>query len=330
MEDLSVKKAADASTSNEIVVRAKFNSELIKAGFSAMEKASMELVFNEDHVQEISDFLAKLRKLETRVDSVHKEGKEKALKECNLWDRTKRFFLDDKIGAVKKSVYPRYVKLCKDIKDKEELLQKEAQRRSDTIRYIEDKVVQFVSQIAGTEDIDSLISVERFINLEKTRKDRYYNDELMAYAKDKYEILTSALTTQKENIRKMNALLQKKDNVETNEELDIILEQEEVIKNNISSNINNVQADIAEEMVSSGYAVTPEYIPTTVKARRTTWKFELVDTDKAFKKSPELLDISLNNEKTKAVLATLKSTGVLDEKDEYILNGVRYFEEKTF
>ena len=48
------------------------------------------------------------------------------------------------------------------------------------------------------------------------------------------------------------------------------------------------------------------------------------------KKAPELVVFTLDKDKVDAVLKTMKDTEVLNGKTEMIVNGIRYFEQKTY
>ncbi len=68
----------------------------------------------------------------------------------------------------------------------------------------------------------------------------------------------------------------------------------------------------------------------SVSARRTIWKFEVVNEKEVMKKAPELVVFSVNEDMVKANLKLLKDTNQLDGKTELIVNGIRYYEQKTF
>jgi hypothetical protein len=56
----------------------------------------------------------------------------------------------------------------------------------------------------------------------------------------------------------------------------------------------------------------------------------LVNVKDAVKKSIEMLEISLNATKVRDSINTLKAAGAFKGKTELLVNGIRYYEEKTF
>src|SRR5665647_1330459 len=73
-------------------IQGKFNIALTQSKFQQLANKADSLVYNEDNLQEIADFLKNLRAVKKAIDDTHKEVKAEALKIGRNWDAAKNTF----------------------------------------------------------------------------------------------------------------------------------------------------------------------------------------------------------------------------------------------
>ena len=310
-------------------IQGRFNIALTESKFQQLQDKANKLVYNEDNLSEISEFLKNLRTVKKAIDETHKDGKADALKIGRDWDAAKNSFTA-MVVAIEEKPQSEYSRICRDVEDRRLKAEQEKQRIANIKQGIESNALRFATDIAGCTTSESLSSVERLINLEKGRKEKY--QEFIDDAVLKFNELNALLATQKVEVRKLEEIRKQEADakIKGDEEKMIALQlKREASENKIEEAKIVVQETAIAQSVNTQVEVAEVVLP-TVAARRTTWKFELVDEKEAMKKAPQMLIVSLNDERAKEVLKTLKDTNQLDGKTEYILNGVRYFEQKTF
>lgn len=179
-------------------------------------------------------------------------------------------------------------------------------------------------EIASATSNEQLISIERLINLEKANKSRYV--EFLPLLIERCNELNGKLSDQKQLIKERERLEREKlKAVDDDEKMQEILIREQIISNKIADNTVLVQEQAASSMLLAEELELEE-----VKPRRTVWKAEIQDVKEVMKKAPQMLDISLNADKVREAISTLKDSGSFKGKTEIVVNGIRYFESKTF
>lgn len=310
-------------------ITGKFNIALTQSKFQVLQTKADSLVYNEDNLEEISKFLKDLRGVAKAIDETHKEGKAEALKIGRDWDAAKNVF-KGQVESIEQRPQAEYSRICNEVEDRKRKLVLEQQRVLNIKQGIETNSISFAKRISECTTTVQLTDTERLINLEKTRKDKYM--EFIEDAAARYSELNSLLKKQKETVKALEENARKQAEAKKqNDDATLLLLQEEQEKQEakIEENKIVVQETAINQSINEEIQVAQEIIP-EVKARRTTWKFEMVNEKEVMKKNPELLIVSLNEDKAKQVLQTLKDTSQLNGKTELLLNGIRYFEVKTF
>lgn len=308
----------------------KFNLALTESKFQALADEAGKLVFNEDNIDAIKEFLEKVRKVEKSIEATHKDGKAEALEIGRQWDAGKNAFMQT-VSAIKQLPQVKYTELCNDIADRQRKQQEELARKQRIKDGIETNAISFAKKIADCKTSKELTDIERVINLEKTRKDKY--EEFLEQATTRYTELNKLLAEQKVIVKELeeNARQQAEAKKQNDDEALLKLQQEQEQKEaQIEENKINVQEVVINQSISAASVEeVPEVIP-TVSARRTTWGFEVINEKEVMKRSPELVVFTIDNDKVKAMLKTLKDTDQLKGKTEIIVNGIRFFESKTY
>lgn len=310
-------------------IQGKFNIALTQSKFQQLANKADSLVYNEDNLEEIADFLKSLRSVKKAIEETHKEGKAEALKIGRDWDMAKNTFTNQVI-AIEEKPQAEYSRICIEVDQRKRDAAIEKQRVVNIKQGIETNALKFATDIANCTTSDRLAYFERLINLEKGRKDKYA--EFINDAVIRFNELNALLAAQKIEVKKLEEIrLQELEAAKAKDEEKMLLlqQQREASENRIEEAKIVVQETVINQATKVEISIADEIFP-IVKSRRTTWKFEMINEKEVIKKSPELLIVSLNDEKVKIILQNLKDTHVLDDKTEYILNGIRYWEQKTF
>jgi hypothetical protein len=310
-------------------IAGKFNIALTQSKFQQLADRANNLVYNEDNLEAIAEFLKDGRAVIKAISETHKEGKAEALKIGQEWDSAKRTF-EGQVTSILDNPQIKYTKLCQEVELRKQKQEQERQRIVNIKNGIEANAVNFAKQIAECTTSVQLTNVERNINLEKTRKDKYM--EFYDNAVERYSELNALLKTQKETVRELEDNARKQEEAKkANDDAELIRLQEEQSKQEakIEEAKTVVQEVAINQSMKSEIPVAQEIIP-EIKARRTTWRYEVVNEKEVMKKAPELVVFSIDEEKVKANLKLLKDSDQLEGKTELTINGIRYYEQKTF
>lgn len=308
-------------------IKSKFNIELTNLGFQKIADEEMGLVYNEDNVNEIKAFLDKAKTLEKGIVKTHTSGKEDALKNGRAWDSAKNAYLAQ-VAAITNVPQQKYTSICQSIAQKQREAEIEKKRVDDIKLGIENNAVNFSMKIAGCETTYQLLAIERTINLEKTRKDKY--GEFLQDAIDRFTPLNEILKNQKLVIKQAEDLAAQKLAAEASgddEKLLEVMEKQEANVQQIESNKITVQEKATEQPLRSFASYTPISTP-TVKPKRTTWEWEISDISVTSKKMPSWVVMATVDDKINEYLAGKKAEGI--DGDEFTVAGIRFFKKVTY
>lgn len=316
----------------EVIVKAQINVALTKGNQSLqkVQDAISEIVFNEDNLQLIADYITKLNDIDKTIELTHKDGKAPSLAEGRAWDAGKNGMLAI-TASLKKQLMEPYNKLCADIDKRKQDALKEKERVSSIKTGIENNVIDFSNKIAQCDTNEQLLSVERNINLEKSdsRKNKY--GEFHQEAIDRYDsMLIPMIKSQKEKIKQKESLKKELEEAEKQNDaskVDELKGKQEKIDNEILQNQVDVQQNALSQM-SSGITPAEELFPKIKPVN--TIGFEIHDLGVAVKKCKDLLDVSIKYRECQKVAMALKDAGTFDNKDEVIVNGIKFFVDKKY
>lgn len=311
------------------VITGKFNIALTQTNFQKLADKASTLVYNEDNLEDIATFLKSARAVKKAISDTHKYGKEESLRVSQSWDAAKRTF-EGMVSDIEQKPQEEYTRLCNAIETRKREQQQEQQRIQGIKSGIESNAIQFAKDIAECTTSQQLTGVEKRINLEKTRKEKYM--EFLEDATNRFNELNALLKTQKGTVRELEEIAEQKAQAEKDQNDQLLLElqqRQEVAETKVEEAKIVVQETAINQSMNEETEVAQEVLP-EIKARRTTWKYEVVNEKEVMKKSPELVVFSLDEDKVKANLKLLKDSNQLEGKTELIVNGIRYFEQKTF
>lgn len=317
------------TTTTPPAIAGKFNIALTQSKFQVLADKASNLVYNEDNLEDIAEFLKNGRAVIKAIAETHKEGKAEALKISQDWDGAKRVF-EGQVTSIMEKPQLEYTRLCNDIEQRKRDAEQERQRIVNIKNGIELNAVNFAKLIAECTTSVQLTTVERNINLEKTRKDKYM--EFYDNAVERYSELNALLKTQKETVRELEEIERQKElarKEQNDARLIELQQQQEAAEAKVEEAKTVVQETAINQSMKAEIPVAQEVIP-EIKARRTTWRYEVVNEKEVMKKAPELVVFSIDEEKVKANLKLLKDSNQLEGKTELTINGIRYYEQKTF
>lgn len=305
-----------------------FNIALTQSNFQALANEAQSLVYNEDNLPKIKDYLDRCRKVEKAITATHKTGKEKALEECRNWDKAKNTFLET-VAGITEVPQKEYERMCADVENRRRQAEQEKQRVAQIKSGIESNAITFAKQIADCKTTDDLTRVERNINLEKTRKEKY--QEFLPDLVTRLNELNGILANQKTTVKELEENERQQAIAKQQEDADKLLElqrQQEEKKSQMEDNRVLVQEAAINQSVNAPQTIVPEEVIPAVKARRSVWKWEVVNIKDTARKMPDWTTINIVDEKVDDYLKAKKAEGI--EGEEFVTAGIRFWLDKTY
>lgn len=326
-KELPVVTVSDAKKKMELALTvAELNMQAVLNDLGA-------LVLNEDNLVLIKEKLTLVDKIQKKIDEEHKVIKKPYKDGGDACDDAKNE-LKGLLQPEYNRVNAKYVAICQ-AKEKREREEAAEEKRKQAIREgMTTNINDFSTKIAAAETTEQLLDIERRINLEKARKDKYgeYYDEMVG----KLNELTPLLTEQKKAVKELSGLdVAEQKAIETGDDESLLAISEK--KETITAQVQETKIRVQETAVNqSSYSGGGGGFYTTVKSgikpSRRTWKTELVSATDALKTNPDLLRVELNPIMVKAELEKLKASGKLKEgeTEELTIGGIKYFLHKDY
>jgi hypothetical protein len=231
-------------------------------------------------------------------------------------------------AAIKSDVQTKYEKLCKEIAQKQADQERDKQRILAIKNGIETNALNFASRIANCKTSEELTNIERSINLEKSRKEKY--QEFIEDAVKRYNELNTLLAEQKIEVRKLEKLEQERlEALKTNDEEKLIdiAEKQEVLENKIEEQRIVVQETAINQSLTDQFELA-EVLHPTIKARRTTIEWEVININETLKKHSEWVVLTPNKDALNEYTKQLKENATSDV--DVVINGIRFYTKKTY
>lgn len=212
--------------------------------------------------------------------------------------------------------------------------EQEAQLREQTrIANAKTAIINFTNKIANdirnANTDDDIVSVEKMIGLEKTKKNLY--QEFLPDLIAQLDNLRPQIKTQKENVRKLQEIAEKER--QALESGDIISatqlkEEKEYVQTVIEHTGIKIHEKAFEEAIKIE-VIVPDVVEVAPKGR-TNWKWEVTDIKLLQKKMPHLVKMVPDDEAIELLLKTKRQAGEFDEIEEENWNGIRFFNDRKF
>lgn len=207
------------------------------------------------------------------------------------------------------------------------------QEEQNRIANAKQAIVNFVNKVANliktaTTD-DDIVSIEKMIGSEKTKKNLY--QEFLPDLVIQCDGLRPQIKDQKENIRELQKLIEKEKKAEESGnivELTDLREQKELIQAVIEETGIRIHEKAYEQAIQID-TVAPEVADIAPKGR-TNWKWRVDDIKLLQKKMPHMVKLVPNDDAIKLQLETMKKDGTLKSQDLAFWNGITFYNDKTF
>jgi len=330
METLQEKPTTLSSNSflSSEAIKMKISVALTKkhGNYNAALNQVRSAVVTKENFKESQEYVKRLTSFIRLVDDFRTEMKAPHLNYGRAIDAAAKEFISP--FEVEKNIFQQKLNIIGteiEREEREKRMQEEKKKAIET--EINNFVLDYSVKIASATNNEQLLGYERLINLEKANKSKYANQ--LSLLIERCNELTSKIKDQKELIKLKDSIEKEKKEAESSgndAKLEEIIEKEQIIQDKIVENTILVQEIAANNAISHEKTTKND----EVKARRTVWKAEIFDEKEVLKKANDMLDISLNMEKVRQSINTLKAAGVFNGKSEVIINGIRYFQEKTF
>lgn len=221
-------------------------------------------------------------------------------------------------------------KLAEQIQREDDLANAEILR----VKTINDTMVNFISNITNeitlADNEKVIAALEMRIGSEGTRKNVY--QELLPTFKEQCEALKPLIKKQKEYIKTLKAV-EKSQGVATAEGDDdkaiALRAKAEEMRETIEENKLRLQQQ-AFQSVEHSEVVVAMPTATAPKATRTWWTWDVPEPRELYRKKPDLVDLVPNKQKIDAIFDTMKANGDFNGKREIMVDGIRFFEEKSY
>lgn len=299
-----------ATTENKVitleVAKTKLNIALtgMQTSIQSIIDTENKLVYNEDHLIEIKEFIDKGNKAVKALAAKHKELKAPAFAECKAWDASLKLISGEILIPLSKAE-SKYNKICKEIADRKAKEEAELIAKEAIITLRNNFITTYSQKIAASTNLDDLTAIERDINLETARKDRY-KDQLEDFKTDCIAI-RELLKKRKEQVKILGTLETKIKEAEISGDDETLFKlegQKELLNESItegSINVQEVAVSLSSNSVSAGVQMFPD-----IKPKRRQWEYEISDIDKLYKENPELVELVPRADKIKELM---KKTG---------------------
>lgn len=306
------------------IVKSKLQIALSKTeqSIQLLHDAEKELVYNEDNLELVSQFLKNAKAAKALVESERKKLKEPSLQEGKTIDAGAKL-LDTELDTVIAKANVPYQKLCAEVERKQREAEAEV-LRVKTIRDTMDKFkIDYSLKISEAKTSKELVEIERRINLETANKSKY--QEFLTEFSENVQAIRSLIAGQKEKVRELEALELQASHASENgldEQYLEIQDKKEALESKIAENRINLQ-ETALSQATNATASATVILPLIPKGSRKLWKFQVVDWKAAEK--AKLTKIIIDEEKVGEILKKKR-----DLETEVIEDGIRYFIEKRF
>jgi len=322
----AVNKAPENLT--PVVVKTKLESALIavQSGIQTLHNTESKLVYNSDHLQEIADFIAKVKAAKKKVEDErvalkkpHKENGDAVDDGAKLVSKE----LDDML----KKAGTKYTEMVTEQNRLKKIQDDEDKRVKDIKDGMDNNIMSFSTKIAEAKDLPTLLDLERRLNLETANEKKYA--EFLPDFKTRCEAIRSLLSLQKQNVKALGGLENEAANaLETGQ--DDKLEEIEGKKEEITAKVEETRTRIQETAINQSTATAPAratQVFNTVKPKRQTWEWEITDMALFAKKYPLFVELVARKDVIDQMIREMKDNETIQEVEK---DGIKIFLKKTF
>lgn len=324
-------------TTNSIPIVTKEIAEArIKLNLTAAEKSIQAvldkangLVFNDDNIAVIKETIIGMKGVLNAIDDAHEKGKAPAWEECKAWDAAKRD-LRALLAPTLTNIEGKHTKLCQAAEERKRKADADEKRKKDTLDLINTTILNFSQEITEAKTLAELISIQSRINAEQGKESTY--KEYLPTLKERLIELNPLLKSQKEAIKDLGNLDAEEEAALTSgddQKLSEIQDKKETVESRIQENKTRVQEKAINATIYSGGSATQVF--PEVKAKRRIWKYNVPDLAALYKKFPDLVILTPNEDKIREILKEKIANGESKDVETMDYAGlIDFFVEKKY
>lgn len=316
-------RTLEATKTTAEIVKANFQLELSRLKYQDALTLLVETEVTRENVSEVQQKLKDARRFLTKFDDIKKKGKAEAWAICNWWDDayngTKASF-ESELNIKSQQV----AKIASELAEEARVADAEKNRVAAIKQSIDDFFIQQSQAIAAATTPQEIVRIEKLIGSHKGNSSRY--QEFLPMLQSKAANLDDLIKDQKVAIKKLEALKTAEKAAEATGDDQAVLDSREA-QEELAAKIHENREVVQEKaigMATQAEVVEPEIIiPIIPKARRSTWKWELIDIKAAQKAG--LTKTVIDEDQVNEILKKKR-----ENEEEVTENGVRYFIERRF
>lgn len=325
-----VQDALTAVNLTPTVVKTKLESALItvQSGIQTLHDTESKLVYNSDHLQEIADFIAKVKTAKKKVEDERVSLKKPHKENGDAVDDGAKLVVSE-LDIMLKKAGTKYTEMVTEQNRLKKIQDDEDKRIKDIKDGMDNNIMSFSTKIAEAKDLPTLLDLERRLNLE-TAAEKKYQEFLPAF-KTRCEAIRSLLSLQKQNVKTLAGLETEAGKASENG-YDEKLEEIEGKKDEITAKVKETRTRIQETAINQSTVSTPSratQVYNTVKPKRTTITWEVVDIELVSKKHPTWVILKTNDAVIDDYVKVRKGE-ITDDNPEIIIDGLKIFLHKSY
>jgi hypothetical protein len=300
----------------------------IEAGIQTLYDAESKLVYNSDHLQDIADFITKVKGAKAKVEKERVALKKPHKDNGDAVDDGAKL-VSSELEKIIKKASEKYTAMVTEQNRLKKIQDDEDKRIKDIKDSMDNNIMSFSTKIAEAKSLTALLDLERRLNLETANEKKY--QEYLPEFKTRCEAIRSLLSLQKQNVKALGGLENEAANaLETGQ--DDKLEEIEGKKEEITAKVEETRTRIQETAINQSTATAPAratQVFNTVKAKRTTIDYEVTDIKLLLQNYATMVQLIPNKEAIELYIKSVKSQ-ITDDNPEIKLPGLRIFQKKSY
>lgn len=303
------------------LTKAELQLALSKEGlaYQTLLQECENVTFTRDNLNDERTALVSLRKVKSKLEAAKNPYTEK----WAAWNSARKSLVDPVVELLTKKE-GEYKKIAAELAEEARKAEAEKQRKAGILSEIDNFFIAQSQAIAAATTPEELVRIEKLIGSHKANAARY--GEYLPLMAEKAANLTDLIKSQKEALRKLEALKTAEKAAEATGDDQAVLDSREA-QEQVAAQIEEKRTTVQEVSISMATAseITEVEViaPTAPKPRRTSWKFEVTDIKAAQKAG---LTVTLVDEnKVSELLAEKRKTD-----NECTENGIRYYKHYDY
>lgn len=316
-----------ATTITNAIVKADFNIELSRLKYQEMIQYVENIVWDRENVHK--DMLAEAKLVAKKLSDKKDEMKRPYIDAGKIIQEEFNNLYNPLIEVINRKVSEKRI-IAEKIQKENDIAAAEAERIGAINERILNFIVNITNEITESDDAATIVNIEKRIGSETARTGVYM--EFIPLLKQKCNEIKPLISRQKDFIRSLKKIESEKQvSIKSGDENSVLaaMESAQDLRSTIDENKILIQEKALNVVESANVVVAT---PTTpyVRASRTWWTWEVKDVSELYKKQPDMVELVPNKNKIDEFMKRLKEDGTLEDKKEVVINGVRYYENKSF